>query len=127
MLLLLNLRIKLSNSLHFLWILIEKLRLRMSRRVLFGFGRFRWLWNRLKCRHHAIVVLIRIHGKISSFLLATHCIHEVISGPLATDNFGYVVYFLTQLICFFFQFLVLVGAALALGFLSLQIGADGFH
>jgi len=108
MLLLLNLRIKLFNSLHFLWILIEKLRLRMSSRVLFGFCRFRWLRNRLQRGHHAIVVLIRIHGRIASFLLETYCIHKVISGPLATDNFGYVVYFLTQLICFFLQFLVLV-------------------
>ena len=123
MLLLLNLLIKLSNSLHFFWILIEKVRLRMSGRVLLGFCRFRWLRNRLNRRHHAIVVLIRIE----TLILETYCIHKVIGGPLATDYFGYVVYFLTQLICFFLQLLVLVRAALTLGLLSFQIGADCFH
>jgi len=108
MLLALNLCIKLSNSLHFLWILIEKLRLGLSAGVLFGFCRFRGLWNRLKRGHHAIVVLIGIHAGISSFLLEIDCIMKVVCGPLATDNFGYVVYFLTQLICFFLQLLVLV-------------------
>ena len=121
MLFLLNLLIKLSDSLHFFWILIEKLRLRMSGGVLFGFCRFWWLWNRLN--RHAIVVFIRIEALI----LETYCIQKVISGPLAADYFGYVVYFLTQLICFFLQLLVLVRAALALGLLSFQIGADCFH
>ena len=108
MLFLLNLCIKLSDALHFLWILIKKLRLRMSSRVLFGFGRFRWLRNRLQRRHHAIVVLIRIHGRINiqlvvinSLFLKTYSVHKIVGGPLAADNFGYVVYFLTQLICFF--------------------------
>ena len=127
MLFLLNLLIKLSDSLHFFWILIEKLRLRMSRGVLFGFCRFWWLRNRLNRRHHAIIAIVVVLIRIEALILETYCIQKVISGPLAADYFGYVVYFLTQLICFFLQLLVLVRATLALGLLSFQIGADCFH